>query len=96
MTGAAWYCGTSLDEASMTALVDRIRLEAGVEPALPAPAGVEAVRRSSDGRSYLFVLNHNSAAVTVRARGFDLVGEAGVDGELTLAPGGCALVRETG
>ncbi len=93
--GAAWYCNTSLDEASATALLHRICTDAGLGTTA-APEGVELVRRSGDGRSYLFAFNHTSSPQTIAASGYDLVRQADVDGDLPLAPGGSALVREVG
>jgi beta-galactosidase len=94
--GVAWYAGTSLDDDALAALVARIAHEAGVQPPLAAPAGVEVVRRSADGRSYLFVLNHTDSDVTVPVRGYDLVHQLDVDGDLSLSAGGSAVVREVG
>jgi len=63
-----------------------------VAPACPgAPEGVEAVRRH-DG--VLYLLNHTDRPQRVPAAGFELLTGAAVDGELTVAPGGVAVVRE--
>ncbi|HET9654133.1 MAG TPA: beta-galactosidase [Kineosporiaceae bacterium] len=94
--GEAWYLGTSVDEATLSGLLGAIAARAGVAPAVPVPPGVEVTRRSGDGRSFLFVLNHTGEQVTVPAQGFDLVSETACQGRLTLPAGGCAVVREQG
>ena len=72
--------------------------DAGVVPAVPgAPAGLEAVRRhGDDGRSWLFVLNHTAAGVQVPVSGLELLSGRRVAGQLGIAPGGVAVVREDG
>jgi beta-galactosidase len=92
--GAAWYVGTALDDLALTDLLNRVAVAADVHPPVGAPAGVEVVRRRGPEGSYLFVLNHTSAAVTVLTSGFDLVSELEVTGTLTVEPGNSAVVRE--
>ena len=94
--GSAWYVGTRLDDVTLAALLGHVAREAGVRPAAEVPDGVEVVRRSGDGRSFLFVLNHTDHEVTLPVTGFDLVTETLCTGALTLAGGGTALVRESG
>ncbi|MEN9937436.1 MAG: hypothetical protein RLZZ387_4015 [Chloroflexota bacterium] len=59
--GRAYYAGTALDAVGISWLLDQACREAGVRPAAVAPAGVEVVERVSEGRRYLFVLNHGQA-----------------------------------
>lgn len=92
--GAAWYVSASLAEG-FDALVDAVVAASGVTPALPVVEGVEAVRRVADAASWLFLLNHTTSPARVPATGFDLVGGGAVDGEIELAPGAVAVVRET-
>ena len=92
--GFAWYVGTALDEDALSALLGHIADEAGVRPLVPAPPGVEVVRRRGADRSFLVVLNHTGAAVDIAAQGVDLVSEVAVSGSLRVPPGGCALIRE--
>ncbi len=93
--GAAWYVGTALDDAALTALLNRVVEAADVEPPVPAAPGVEVVRRRGPQGSYLFVLNHNLAAATISAKGYDLVSQQETMGAVTVEPGGSAVVRET-
>jgi beta-galactosidase len=93
--GVAWYVGTAIDDVGLRALLARVCAEAGVEPVVVVPDGVEAVRRAGDGRSFLFVMNHTVEPVVVPVRGRDLVSGVQAAGELTVPAGGSALVRET-
>ncbi|MDG4802034.1 beta-galactosidase [Micromonospora sp. WMMD980] len=92
--GAAWYVGARLDDAATDALVARLLAEAGVRPAVPAPAGVEVVRRRSAERSWLFVVNHTGEPARLPVTGVELLTGARCDGELTVPPGEVAVVRE--
>lgn len=93
--GTAWYVGTRLDDDALAGLLGHVAARAGVRPVAEVPPGVEVTRRrTADGRSFLFVMNHNEHGVTVPADGHDLVGDRECDGALSLPGGGCALVRE--
>ncbi|MFU8854499.1 beta-galactosidase [Micromonospora sp. SL1-18] len=95
--GAAWYLATRPEPATMRALLDRIRGEAGVEPVLPdLPAGLQAVVRHGPDRSYLLLLNHSSEVVTVAlpAPAVDLLGDRErAVAAVSLAPRGVAVLR---
>ncbi|MFY1636007.1 beta-galactosidase [Solwaraspora sp. WMMB335] len=68
--GLAWYAGTRLADGPLRTLLGALAGRTGVKPAHPVPPGVEAVRRRhTDGRSYLFLLNHTAAAAQVDAAG---------------------------
>jgi beta-galactosidase len=95
--GVAWYVGTRLDEAATGALADRLLRESGATRPIPSQPDVEVVRRAHDGgRTYLFVLNRGTEAVTVAARGEELISGAAVAGSIEVAAGGAAVVREGG
>ena len=71
--GSAWYVGARLDPSGIAAVVDAALADAGLTGEADVPAGVEVVRRhAADGTSYLFVLNHTGAAVTVKTTGTEL------------------------
>ncbi|WP_308638505.1 beta-galactosidase [Paenibacillus silvisoli] len=73
-SGSAWYVASSPDEAFLRGFVKELCSRHGIAP-LPGKApGVEITRRAIDNRSYLFVLNHNAAPVTI-----DLGSESGTD-----------------
>lgn len=63
--GRALYVATRPDETLVAHLVGTLLNEIGISPPLEAPEGVEVTRREADGRSYTFVLNHNTSQVRV-------------------------------
>ncbi|MFD5793590.1 beta-galactosidase [Streptomyces diastatochromogenes] len=95
-TGAAWYLATLPDPATLTALLDRIRAEAGVEPVRTAPAGVEVVRRRGPEADYVFVIDHSGrgAELPVAPGATELLTGKETAGSVTVAPGDVAVVRE--
>jgi beta-galactosidase len=93
--GNATYVATRLDDAALAARLGEVCERAGVQPVVDdLPAGVEAVRRRGDAATYLFLLNHGEQAVTVAARGTDLLTGIEHDGALELPGGGVAVLRE--
>jgi beta-galactosidase len=98
--GAAWYVATRLDDDAWRRLLRRVRAEAGSTTGTPVTGRephVDVVRRrAEDGRSWLFVLNHGRADARVAAHGHELVTGTDVHGELVVAAGGSAVVREAG
>jgi beta-galactosidase len=93
-TGAAWYLATMFDAASLSSLLLTVMSEAGVAPVVDAPPNVEAVRRSSDSQSWLFLLNHGDDEALVRCSGTNMLTGDRVDGQIALAGGGVAVLRE--
>jgi beta-galactosidase len=93
--GTAWYVGTQLDPAAMDALVGKLVQATGVAPPLAAPAGVEAVRREGDGRSFLFLLNHGGEEAKLGLDGAyrDMLTDDERTGTLVLEPFGVAVLR---
>ena len=64
--GTVYLVGAVLDEAAQDALFALILREAGLEPALVTPQGVEACLRVGPGGSEVYILiNHTSQAQTV-------------------------------
>ena len=63
--GKAYYVGTTLGDALADRFITELCGAAGIEPLLLTPHGVEAARRVKDGRTYLFLLNHNREAQQV-------------------------------
>jgi beta-galactosidase len=88
--GNAWYVATELDPRGLRELTRDAVTAAGVTPAGPEANGdLEVVRRSADGRSYLFVINHGLQEV--RIAGEDLV----TGKQIThVEAGGVAVLRE--
>ncbi|MFD4555390.1 beta-galactosidase [Streptomyces sp. NPDC058469] len=93
--GTAWYLGTRPDPVTLSALMDRIRKEADVQPVLTgAPAGLEVVRRTGTDADYLFLIDHAGAGAEVPADGVELLTGKPVCGAVTVPAGGVAVVRE--
>lgn len=95
--GTAWYLATLPAADAYRDLMARIVAEVGLTP----PASVigelgalELVRRRSADRSYLFIVNHGAAEVTVDATGLDLVTETAVDGHVVVPAGAVRIIRE--
>jgi len=96
-SGLAMYIGTRLDQLAMARVIRSACGDAGVEPVMEAPAGVEVVRRHLARSSILFLLNHRDVAVDVpiAQAGTNLVDGAQVHaGLLKLGPFGAAVIRE--
>jgi beta-galactosidase len=94
--GTAWYVATRLDDKGTADLVHRLLDEADIEPVAQSQVGVELVRRSGSGRSYLFALNHSAHHVTVDAYGEELLSGRRCAGRLEVSAGTVAVVRESG
>ena len=92
-SGAAWYLATFPDRDGIESLVDRLLAESGVSPVADADPGVELTRRrSADGGSFLFAINHTRAAATVRASGTDILAGERFCG--TVEAGSVAVIAE--
>ncbi len=91
--GQAWYVSADL-QSGLDVLVDAVVAASGVVPRYPVVSDVEAVRRVSAEKSWLFVINHGDAPATVPAFGVDLLTGDRVGGELSLAAGAVAVIRE--
>jgi beta-galactosidase len=93
--GTAWYLATRLEQTGIDALAARLLAEAGVTPVVPPAAGLEAARRrTEDGRSWVFLVNHGDEPLEVPVAGIELVSSRQTDGLLRLAGGGVAVVEE--
>ncbi|QFZ21827.1 beta-galactosidase [Saccharothrix syringae] len=93
--GVAWYVATRPERGAARRLFERVVAEAGVEPVLRPPRGVEAVRRGD----VLFLVNHGLDEVGLDVPGahVDLLTGGAVSGSLTLGRFGvAALVPQPG
>ncbi|GAA4199503.1 beta-galactosidase [Actinocatenispora rupis] len=94
--GTAWYLGTRPDPVALQRLYDRILGAAGVSAPLPdLPDAVQATVRHAAGHSYVFLLNHGTAPVTVPlpVAAPDLLADPSVPlREVSLAPRGVAVL----
>ena len=62
--GLTWYVGTTMSDALADRFIAEICREADVAPLMATPHGVEVVHRQKDGRTWLFLLNHNESEQT--------------------------------
>jgi beta-galactosidase len=90
--GAAWYLGAVVSDDALAAVLDDALDAAGVTGVVPGralPDDVEAVQRGDA----LFLLNHGESTrqLALPGRCRDLLSDADVDGQVTLA-GGAAMV----
>jgi beta-galactosidase len=93
--GVAWYVATALDAPDLRDVLRSAVLGAGVSPTGPEGDGsVEVVRRTGDGRSYLFVINHAHRDLEHPATGHELVTDRPVAGHVHVPAGSVRVVRE--
>ncbi|WP_243077038.1 beta-galactosidase [Microbacterium sp. SS28] len=95
--GEAWYAATHLAPDAYRSLIERLADAADVRPAAPATGAdgaLEVVRRRGSDTSYLFVVNHGSAAASVQASGTELITGMPVAGVAQVPGGAVRIVRE--
>ena len=85
-----------LDEEFWNDFAPPLAAEAGENP-VELPEGVELVRRSLEGRSLAFLMNHKAAAAKVDCtlKGASLLDGSKVDGPVELEPFGVEIIEET-
>ncbi|GAB6927275.1 beta-galactosidase [Paenibacillus sp. JCM 10914] len=94
--GQSYYVASSPDAAFLQALLANLCEEQGVKPLLNTPHGVEVAERVKDGRSYLFVMNHNAEAMTFdagSANRIEILSGLPISG-LTTIPGRDVMIME--
>ncbi|WP_199614194.1 beta-galactosidase [Paenibacillus alkalitolerans] len=95
--GQAWYVATSPDAEFLGGFLANLCESKGVKPLLNAPAGLEVSRRTKDGNSMLFLLNHNPEAVTVELDGSrytDLLTGKSVSGSASVPGRGVVILSD--
>jgi beta-galactosidase len=91
--GAAWYLATLPDAHGIDSLTARLLEEAAVGAVTEASAGVElSRRRSADGHSFLFAINHSREDLMVKADGDELLGGGRFSG--VVPAGAVAVIAE--
>ena len=97
--GQAYFIASNPDEAFLASFYGGLVAQHGLAPLLKTPSNVEVTARYKDDKAFLFVLNHNALAVTVRLESKsyrDLLTDASVTGEIALKAYDVAiLVEET-
>ncbi|MCL6589889.1 MAG: beta-galactosidase [Firmicutes bacterium] len=93
--GQAYYIATQPEPAFLIDFLKYVCRISGIQAPLKAPAGVEVMARSQNGRDYLFVLNHNLQGVRVplpEGKYEDLITLGKYQGQLELGPNGTAVL----
>jgi len=93
--GTAFHVGTVPDQRGMDWLMEQACKTAGVKPVAPdLPKGVELLRRTNGGSSWLFALNHSTENVNLpfEGEGQDLLTDTHVIGFIELEPLGVAVI----
>jgi beta-galactosidase len=96
--GTAVYLSARVDGTFLESLLTSEREAAGVRPELTAPLGVQVRRRTGNGSSFLLVLNHNDAPVSVDVGGggTDRLSGRPVQGPVELPANGVLVLDENG
>lgn len=95
--GTAYYVGTSSDAAFYETFLEKVCMEKQVKPVAEVPEGVEAVMRSTEEHSFLFLLNHTKEEKNIRIgkECFEILTEKEYNREdtLTLSRTGVAILQ---
>lgn len=92
--GTATYLATRPDADGIRAIVAEWLATVSIEPVAVADAGLELVRRRGETGSFLFALNHGRTALTMHARGIDLLTGERFEGLIVVEPGDVRVIRE--
>ncbi|GMA23990.1 beta-galactosidase [Luteimicrobium album] len=92
--GTVTYVSCVLEQAALARLLQDVVARAGVLPVAAADAGIDLVRRSGQGRSFLFCLSHLEHAGKVDVHGRDLVSGRLLSGVTEIQAGGVLVVDE--
>jgi beta-galactosidase len=93
--GSITYLGALLDPALMTAFVDGQLADAGVQPGLTVPDGVEAMTRIGAGKRITILVNHGASEqhVALPTPMTDVLA-GGTKTDIPLAPEGVAVLEQ--
>jgi len=99
--GKAYYLATALDPPALTELAAKLCTEAGIESPLgrrPSPSLEVSARVSPEGKTLLYLLNHNAGTVTEHLppnRAYtDLLTGRSVSGQVALEPSAVLILAE--
>jgi beta-galactosidase len=96
--GQAYYIATQGNDELLDKLAAHLYHEAGIEPVLESPDGVEITKRvRSDGRAIYFLLNYNEQPCKVALPGGtfrSLLDGRDVQGEVEIEAGGVVVLGE--
>jgi beta-galactosidase len=96
--GEAWYIASSPEPAFLKQMVEHLCKLKGIDPVLNTPEGIEATRRTKDGNSYMFLLNHSDEEKSVKigqGNFKDLITGDSCEDEVTIPAKGVVIIDET-
>ena len=96
-SGLVYYVGAYLDNEAQEALFERFLRTAMIKPLMITPQGVEVCKRVNlVGEQYLILINHNPIELKVPFpwAAHERLTDQHVEGELTLAPYGVAVLMQ--
>ncbi|MBS2963212.1 beta-galactosidase [Actinocrinis puniceicyclus] len=92
--GHAWYVSTRPDAETLREILRRAAADAGVPFDTQTPDTLELVaRKTSDGASYLFAINHGELEAEIAASGVDVLTGERFTGVVGIPAGGVRVVR---
>ncbi|EFM09927.1 Beta-galactosidase [Paenibacillus curdlanolyticus YK9] len=96
--GEAWYVASSPEPAFLQGLLGEICEKRGILSILPSKSGMETTRRTKNGQSYVFILNHNDTVQTVElgdVQGTELLSGQPAVGQIKVAARSTIIIEET-
>ncbi|KRE33313.1 beta-galactosidase [Paenibacillus sp. Soil724D2] len=93
--GQAWYVATSPEPSFLQGFLANLCKEKGITALIPPVPGVEISQRTNEGKTYLFILNHNDQPVNVdlgTLNGMDLIVGQPVTNTVTLSAKGVRIL----
>ncbi|RYV51946.1 beta-galactosidase [Pengzhenrongella frigida] len=94
--GQAWYVSASLDDAALGELLDEVTAGLDIAPTAVVDAGIDVVRRTGEGASYLVAVNHGDRPGAVEATGVDLLTGTRWASRCPVPAGGVVVIDELG
>lgn len=93
--GLSYYLGTNLNKEGLVWFLDRVCVDAKVNPILNAPNGVEITRRTDGEHNWLFILNHSETKVDIDLpyAGINILTSEIVNTTVKLEPKGVAIIQ---
>ncbi|WP_026675156.1 beta-galactosidase [Alkalihalobacterium bogoriense] len=94
--GKAIYIGSSAESSFLYDLLKTICEEQQIQPVMTTPKGVEVTSRVKEGKTFLFLLNHNETEVAFKLShtGTDLLTKEIKSGVITMEPYGVMIIEQ--
>ncbi len=95
-SGTAWYVASDPEQDFVDGLLAHVCAERRVKAILTPEKGIEITRRTKNGESFTFILNHNDEAAEVELGdlgGRDLLSGQEMSGKTTIPARGVQIIR---